>query len=102
MLSKEELLNDFEVIANNSDKNQKLTFDRRYNKLQGLLEQILPIDNEINELMVKKMPISEEINELREQMLGECIHPERFLIHHTSHIECKFCNTKLVVNKSFP
>lgn len=100
-VTKEELLADFQVIFDNSDKNQKLTFERRFNKLHGLLKELEPINKKIAELMSEKFPLEESIDETRLQMVRECIHPENQLVHHGSYIKCKFCNVILRLNKKF-
>lgn len=92
-------INDFTIIASNSDKNQKLTFERRHKKMQGLISLLDPINKQINELLSQKLPIEEEVEDLKNKLHMDCVHPLEFLSHKGSHIICKFCNTKLVVNR---
>lgn len=99
-ISKQKLLHDITVIANNSDKNEKLAWMRKAKKMKELISKLEPFEAEMLELLQRKQPLLDEIEDLRKVMAKECIHPEDYLIHHGKHVSCKFCNAKIMINSS--
>lgn len=85
----EEEINSVTRFPSNADK---LAWRRKMDKMQGLLEELSPVEEEIFKLYEKKIPIMDKISELRKVMVSECIHPKDHLVHKGTHIECKFCN----------
>jgi len=103
MISKKQLQRDFDVIKKHIDKNEKLAWIRKRSRIEELVEKLQPIEDKILELMAQKTPVLDEISEARTVMLKDCIHLEEYLLHHGSFIECKFCGTKLAINRAlFP
>lgn len=103
MISKKQLQQDFEVIKKRIDKNEKLAWIRKRNRIEELVEKLQPIEDKVLELMAQKEPILDEINDMRLVMLKDCMHLEDYLLHHGSYIECKFCGTKIAINRAlFP
>lgn len=87
------------IIARARDKNERLSWKRKYDKMTTILETIVrPIEDKIAELLVEKTVAMDEINELRLIMIKECIHPKDHLIHYNKYVVCKFCNGKLKIS----
>jgi hypothetical protein len=84
-----------ESIANFSDRNSKMAWERKMSRMQRLLQKIQPIEEEIIELQAKKVPIYDEIQSIREDMVRECIHPFDYLIEKDGYVYCKFCEAKI-------
>jgi DNA-binding protein H-NS len=99
-LSKEQLEEDLKVIHKNTDKNEKLAWVRKRKRLEEVVQKELqPIEDQIIDLINKKQPVIQEINDLRKVMIKDCVHPEDYLVHHGAHIECKFCDRKIYINR---
>ena len=99
MISKEQLEQDFAVILKASDKNSRLAWIRKNKKMSEIIEKLQPIENELLRLQALKKPLLENIEELRQIMVRDCPHMEEYLIHHGKYIECKFCGTKIGINR---
>lgn len=84
-----------EDVSKHSDKNERLSWNRKKQKMQGFIKELEPIQEEMLKLIQKKQPILDKIEELRAVMVKECIHPIDYLAHKETHIECKFCNSKI-------
>ena len=84
-----------ESIANFSDRNSKMAWERKMSRMQRLLQKIQPIEEEIIKLQAKKVPIYDEIQSIREDMVRECIHPFDYLIEKDGYVYCKFCEAKI-------
>jgi hypothetical protein len=91
-LSEDEIKKDLYEVYSFADNAEKLAWRRKYKKMQAMLEELQPIEEQIIQLYEKKQPIFDKIQELREVMTEECIHPKEYLAHRGTHIECKFCN----------
>lgn len=100
MVTKNEFENDLQIISKKSDKNEKLAWMRKKKKMDVLLTKLYPIEDSLLKLIGDKQIILDEIAELRKFMIKGCIHAEEYLIHHGNYIECKFCNSKIFINKS--
>lgn len=95
-LSEDEIKKQLNKISRVKEKNERLAWKRKYDKLKAYVGELEPIENEILELIKeKKMPLVEAISDLRAVMVKECVHPKDFLVHKGNHVECKFCNTRL-------
>lgn len=88
--------NDFEYVSKVKDKNERLAWKRKYDKLQAIIkEKMEPLNEEALKIIEKKQLVMDEITSLRKQMIKECVHPKEFLVHMGTHVLCKFCNTNL-------
>lgn len=101
MFSKEQLEQDFQIVAKCSDKNERLAWGRKRKKMDEIVKKLQPLEDAILEIVKKKEPILEELRELRELMTRECVHLEEFLVHHGGYILCKFCDARLAVNRNY-
>ena len=90
-----------ESIANNSDRSEKTSWNRKMDNMIKLLTKLGPLEDKIAALEAQKMPIIDEVQELRRLMVKECIHPFDQLVYHENHVLCKFCNRKISVPKEF-
>ena len=99
-VSKAQLEHDLAVIAKATDKNERLAWIRKRKKMDDILAQLEPIEEGILKLMAQKQPILDELTELREIMVIDCVHPEDLLVHYGTHLLCKFCEKKIIINRS--
>lgn len=86
-----------ETISSVATRNEKVSWNRKMDSLQDLLDQIRPIEDKIIDLLASKQPIMDEMQEIRKEMVKDCVHPYTHLIHKDDHVVCKFCNKKFVV-----
>lgn len=84
-----------EEIANNANRSEKTSWNRKMDNMVKLLAEIRPLEDKIIELNEKKVPIFDAIQELRKQMLVDCIHPYEYVLVETDHAKCKFCERKI-------
>jgi len=85
-------------VSRKAGKVEKTAWLRKYTKMQNIIETLIPIDEEIYDIVLtKKQPILDEIATLRAKMVNECIHPFDQLVYTETHVECKFCNKRIVV-----
>lgn len=84
-----------EAVANNADRSEKVSWNRKMDNMVKLMTQLTPIEEQIIELQSKKMPIFDEIQKLRETMVTECVHPYEYLVVKEDHLLCKFCGKKI-------
>ena len=91
---------DINTIAAGKNKNERLSWKRKYDKLQEMIEhEIKPLEELILKTVEKKMEAMDRLDELRKQMVKECIHPKDLLVHKETYVDCKFCNCKLSLPK---
>lgn len=90
-----------ESIANNSDRSEKTSWNRKMDNMVKLISKLSPIEDQIAELEAQKWPILDEVQELRNLMVKECIHPYDHLVYHDNHVRCKFCNKNISVPREF-
>ena len=108
---------DKRAVANARSKSEKLSWSRKQKAIESLIESLKPIEEKIHELMLEKLPILDKINKKRVNMKKYCVHPIKWLVHsvdmpegnyyndtigkliETDYILCKFCNTKIKLNK---
>lgn len=88
---------DLKNVANIKDKNEKLSWTRRQKKIEEMVLEMRPIEDEILALVAKRQVVLDKIGLLRKQMVKECIHPKNSLVHKSTYIDCKFCNAKLSI-----
>ena len=85
-------------VSKFADKNQRLSFRRKKERMDTLLERIRPIEEKMLELILEKTPITDEIEKVRQGMVHECVHPRDYLVHKGTHIHCKFCSKDIQLN----
>ena len=90
-----------EAVANNSDRSEKTSWNRKLDNMVKLVAKLTPIEDQIAELEAQKIPILDEVQALRNVMVNECIHPLDHLVYHDDHILCKFCNKRISVPREF-
>lgn len=88
---------DLKNVANIKDKNEKLSWTRRQKKIEEMVIEMQPIEDQILALTAQRQEVLDKIQALRKQMVKECIHPKNSLVHKETYIECKFCNAKLSI-----
>ena len=91
---------EMDTVARFADKNQRLAWKRKMNRMDELLERIQPLEEKALEIIKEKQPIMDEIERVRQMMVKECVHPKDYLVHKGDHILCKFCKSKLAINLS--
>lgn len=96
----EEVQQDLNTISTVKNKNERLSWKRKYDRLQEMISnEIKPLEDLLLKTLESKMHAMDRVEELRKQMVKECIHPKNNLVHKGDHVECKFCNTKLSLPK---
>lgn len=90
-----------ETIANNADRSEKTSWNRKMDNMVKLIAKMKPIEENILELSEQKMPIFDDIQELRLIMVKECVHPFDHLTYFEDHVRCKFCERRISVPKEF-
>ena len=97
-LDEEEVKKQLEKVSKFADKNQRLSFRRKKERMLILLERIQPIQDKILDLILERTPIMDEIENVRKGMVHECVHPLEYLVHKGTHIQCKFCSKDIKLN----
>ena len=91
---------DINTIAAVKNKNERLSWKRKHEKLTEMIEnEIRPLEELMLKTLEQKMKAVDRMDELRKQMVKECIHPKEQLIHKGTYVECKFCDCKLSLPK---
>lgn len=88
-----------EEIANNANRSEKTSWNRKMDNMVKLLATLRPIEDQIIDLQSKKIPLFDEIQILRNHMKGECIHPFEYVIIHNTYAVCKFCEKRISIPK---
>lgn len=100
-LSEEDIQTDLVKIANFRNKNERLSWERKRAKLEKFINALEPIEEKILKIIdEEKTPLLDEIDGVRKEMLKDCIHPKDMLVHQGHYIECKFCNSRLLLKKN--
>ena len=86
-------------VSKHADKNQRLAWRRKKKRIEDLIERLQPLQEKKLELILEMQPTLDEIEDVRQEMVKECIHPADYLVHKGTHIECKFCRSKIRVNR---
>ena len=97
IVDKDKQERDLKNVANIKDKNEKLSWTRRQKKIEEMVIEMQPIEEQILALTAQRQEVLDKIQVLRKQMVKECIHPKNSLVHKETYIECKFCNAKLSI-----
>lgn len=90
-----------ESIANNSDRSEKTSWNRKLDNMVKLIARLAPLEDQIAELEALKTPMIDDVQALRQVMVNECIHPYDHLTYFENHVNCKFCNRKISVPREF-
>ena len=90
-----------ETIANNSDRSEKTSWNRKMDNMIKLIAKLRPIEEQILDLESRKLPIIDEVQELRQLMIKECVHPYDHLTYFEDHMKCKFCERNISVPRDF-
>ena len=90
-----------ESIANNADRSEKTSWNRKLDNMVKLIAKMRPIEEEILKLTEQKLPVFDEIQELRLIMVKECVHPFDHLTYFEDHVRCKFCDRRISVPKEY-
>lgn len=83
-----------EVIADNATRSEKVSWDRKMDKMVTLIAKLRPIEEQILDLMATKTPIIDEISYLRRDMVRDCVHPYQMLAYKGDVVDCKFCSKR--------
>ena len=86
---------DFADISKFADKNQRLSWRRKKTRMETLLAELEPLNEQALQLVLKKQPILDKVEVVRQKMILECVHPLDYLVHKGNHILCKFCKSKI-------
>lgn len=98
MLDEERANKELSEVAKHADKNQRLSWRRKKKRIDELLERIEPLQQKKLDIILEMQPILDQIEEVRVKMVEECVHPIDYLVHKGTHVECKFCKSKIKVN----
>ena len=85
-------------VSKNADKNQRLAWRRKKKRIDELIESLQPYEQKKLDIILEMQPIMDKIAIIRAEMVKECVHPLDYLSHKGTHIECKFCKSKIRVN----
>ena len=89
---------DFKKVSNFKSKNEKLAWNRRRKKIEDLVLELEPYNQQMFEIQTKRNVVLDEITELRKELVRDCVHPKDLLVHNVTHVTCKFCNHKIKCN----
>lgn len=93
-----ELRRTFETIADNATRGEKVSWDRKMDNMRAIFDKLVPIEDQIMDLMVVKQKIMDEISLLRVEMVRDCVHPYTHLsLQNDGTVNCKFCNKTFAV-----
>jgi len=84
-----------ESVANNADRSEKTSWNRKMKNMVSLLTELRPIEDQIIELTAQKHEVFDRIQVLRNVMVQECVHPFEQLVLKDTHVECKFCSRRI-------
>lgn len=99
-LSESQIEEDLNKISSYKRKNERLAFIRKRKKLEGLVDKLKPIEDKVLEIYTnERNPVMEEIQALRSVMIKDCVHPKDMLVHKGVYVECKFCQSKLLLKR---
>lgn len=91
--------NDFALVANFRDKNEKASWLRKRTNLETIVKKIEPIENELLRLNREKSLLIDDVQAIRKTMIDDCIHPKDYLVHCGTYIKCRFCEAKIVIKR---
>ena len=90
---------DLKKISTYREKKERLSWNRKRNSLEALVDKLNSINDSIMELMEKKNVLFDEIQDIRKIMMAECVHPLDMLIPLSDSAKCKFCNKIIKINE---
>lgn len=85
------------AVVSHTGKNEKLAWNRRVKKMQGLVDSHQEYEERILAIIKEKEPLLDEISILRNDMIKECIHPKDHIVHMNTYLVCRFCERKLSI-----
>lgn len=97
MLDETEAQRELQEVSKFADKNQRLSWRRKRKRIDELITRLEPFQEKKLELILSMQPLMDDIEAVRTKMIDECVHPLDHLIHKGTHIECKFCNSKIKI-----
>lgn len=86
-------------VANSKNRNEKIAWKRKKEKLDELVAQMRELEEQMFEIGAKKMDVFDQLRVVKTTMEEECIHPFEELVHKGTYILCKFCNKRLGIPK---
>lgn len=89
-----------ETISGAATRNEKVSWGKKLENMEQLMDQLEPIEQQIVELMDQKAPILDGIMNLRQEMVQSCVHPYTHLVYKENYVVCKFCYKKFIVNNT--
>lgn len=100
MLDETEAQRELQEVSKFADKNQRLSWRRKRKRIDELITRLEPFQEKKLELILDMQPLMDDIEAVRTKMIDECVHPLDHLIHKGTHIECKFCNSKIKIQNA--
>jgi hypothetical protein len=87
-----------ETIAGHAVKGEIAAWNRKRKSIERIItNNIHPLEQKLIELNAQLMPLYDELKSARSAMIEFCIHPIDMLVKVEGHVECKFCDAKMVV-----
>jgi len=97
-IDEEKITADIHRISTFRDKNERLSFKRKKDKMADLVKELNGVKEKILKITLEEVyPIEDKITELRAEMTKECVHPKDELVHYGTHVVCKFCEAKITL-----
>lgn len=90
-----------ESIANNADRSEKTSWNRKMDNMIKLITRLRPLEERVLEIEQQKLPIIDDIQALRQLMIKECVHPYDHLTYFENHVRCKFCERRISIPREF-
>lgn len=89
---------DIQRISTHRDKNERLSFKRKKDKMEELVKELNIVNDKILKITLDEVyPIQDKITELRIEMVKECVHPKDQLVHYGNYVLCKFCEARITL-----
>lgn len=88
-----------ESVSNYPDRSDKTSWQRKMANLEKLVAELNPIEDILLDFNSRKQDIVDKIVILRKEMIENCLHPYDMLVLKEDHVECKFCNRKIMIPK---
>lgn len=95
LLDEDQVAKEMADVSKFADKNQRLSWRRKKTRMENLLKELEPLNEEALQLVLRKQPILDKVETVRQKMILECVHPSDYLVHKGTHILCKFCGNKI-------
>lgn len=89
-----------EAISDVATRGEKVSWERRRDKMTAIIEELNPIETEILTLMAQKMALLDKVTNLRQEMVDSCVHPfDLLVVHADNSVECKFCGKRMMLQQ---